>query len=102
MSFRLSNATIHYGASSYPINFAGWPAGLQRVKSRDELLSRYQMLVDQVGMATGFPREFNLIECPAATYDLDNGAVLTVPQRIVAIANGYTLTWNKEPTDDRS
>lgn len=102
MTFRLTNATVHYGASSYPMDFSGWPETIRVVEGREAILRNYTELVATVGRMTGFPREFNLTHCAEATYDLDNGAKLTLPQRIVAIANGYTLTWTKEPDDERS
>lgn len=88
--FALAQAHVHYGASSYPLT--GLPADLQLVSGTDPKLA--DRVSSAVGRITGYPRAFAVQHCPEATYQLPSGT-LRIPERLVATANGYTLTWNK-------
>lgn len=88
--FALAQAHVHYGAASYPLQ--GLPQELQLVNGDDPRLA--DRLSSAVGRITGYPRTFAVQHCPRAVYQLPSGP-LVVPERLVATANGYTLTWHR-------
>lgn len=91
--FRLSTATTHYGNSSYPLY------GLERSHETIENLDNLNLteLSESVASLTGFYREFTKTHCVRMEFTKETHRVdLVIPERIVAIANGYTVTWVKD------
>lgn len=90
--FKISNPTAHYGESSYPLH--GLPGRYNEVKSVDSINPNDLSLA--VGRITGFAREFNITHHNKMSFNMEqHGVDLTIPERIVALADGYTITWVK-------
>lgn len=101
--FKLVGASVHYGSSSYPLN--GLPSHYDLISGIDDPV--LTSLTGDVGHITGFPRSFefrhhaelDLVKLAVAggyDKDLPADAPKVIPERIVAVANGYTITWYKE------
>jgi hypothetical protein len=89
--FQLSNPTVHYGTSSYPLN--GLPERLNTISGIEDLDAADLMQV--VGRLTSFAREFKISYHPRLEVPIEGRDPIVIPERICALANGYTLTWNK-------
>jgi len=85
--YDLVNATVHYGASSYPLNGLG--EQFQTLTGVDDLDT--DALKREVDRLTSFPRDFTARLCEPIVLEGKQYA----PERIVAMANGYTITWNR-------
>lgn len=108
--YALSGASVHYGPRSYPLN------GLERefgeISGADD--PKLADLASAVGQITGFPREFKATHHPrldvldlleeGRTSPEDAAYIRSLPEekrvfpdRVVAMADGYTITWTKKP-----
>jgi hypothetical protein len=90
--FKLAGASVHYGASSYPLR--GLPEEFQRISGVVGL--DLDNLSRAVGRITGFPRQFRSKHLARQEMSLPGGEPLVIPERVVAMADGYTITWNRE------
>lgn len=96
MAWILKTALVHYGISSYPLN--GLPTRFERFENAADLDA--EDLSHEVGRLTSFPRPFVVRLMDKEVYHLPSGDVI-VPERIYAYANGYSLSWEREPeTED--
>lgn len=98
--FKLSGASVFYGSTARRLN--GLERDFDMIESLDAL--DLDALARRVGQLTGFPRTFTAQHCPSI--DLvalveAKGEVVPptmpreIPERIVAMADGYTVTWNR-------
>lgn len=90
--FKLSSATVHYGSNSYDLY--GLEHSYEFIESPEDL--DVEALARVVGLFTGFPREFTKTHCARMEFTMErDGIDLVIPEKIVALANGYTITWVK-------
>lgn len=90
--FKLYTATVHYGASSYPLH--GLPAKYNTISGIEDLDA--EELMTEVGRLTHFPREFKIRHFPRQEFPgikLANGEDLVIPEQIFAQAKGYSIGW---------
>lgn len=85
--YKLGKATVHYGASSYPLN--GLDQKFAEISGPEDPKLAY--LEAEVGFLTSFPRPFTIHHCEPIEWE---GRVLS-GERVVALANGYTIGWDK-------
>lgn len=95
MAFKLKNASVHYGTSTYPLN--GLPARFNEVESVEALDLNDLKLT--VGHLTSFARDFTAKHIARQEFpgiiDKRTGADMVIPEQIYASANGYSLTWER-------
>lgn len=84
--FKLAKASIYYGFSSYDVE--GLPSKYEMINSVNDV--NLKQLAMDIGRITSYIREFQIKH-------MDEIVVgnLVLPERIVAIANGYSVTWIK-------
>jgi hypothetical protein len=93
--FALANATVHYGPQSIPLT--GLPAEFNTVSCLEAL--DLEALSRAAGWCVGgFYREFRVEQHPRQEFpgfrDRE-GNMLVAHERLVARADGFTITWNK-------
>jgi len=98
--FDLAGAHVHYSPSSYPLD--GLATKFASVADIDSL--DLVALGNEVARITGHRREFTAKLCERvdiAALAAEKGLEVTgsipaeIPERIVAQASGFTITWNK-------
>jgi len=97
--FSFASAFVHFGARSQPL--VGLEEKFASIASVDAL--DLTSLKAAIGSITGFPVEMRAQLCPALDLMAEakkHGVAVesdfpSIPERIVAQGNGYTITWNK-------
>ena len=92
--FKLTSASVHYGLSTYPLH--GLPKRFETLDSVNAL--DVEDLAREVGLITGFPREFKARYIPEQAFPgikTKAGVDLVIPEHIYASANGYSLKWER-------